>query len=65
MSFEFVLKEIQTSKVSVLVLKSISFESDNSLWSSSIELKFWADIEDIYLMSLPNLKEFGVTKSYL
>jgi hypothetical protein len=34
-------------------LKSIHFESDNSLCSSSIKLKFWADIEDIYLMCLP------------
>jgi hypothetical protein len=34
-------------------LKSISFESDNSLWSSSIELRFWPNIEDIYLMCLP------------
>jgi hypothetical protein len=52
-SFSYVLKEIQVSKVSALVLKSVSFESDNSLWSSSIELKFCADIEDIYLMCLP------------
>jgi hypothetical protein len=34
-------------------LKSVSFESDNFLWLSSIELKFCADIEDIYLMCLP------------
>jgi hypothetical protein len=34
-------------------LKSVSFESDNSLWSSPIKLKFWVDIEDIYLMCLP------------
>jgi len=40
MSFGFVLREIQASKVLVSVLKSVSFESDNSLWSSSIELKF-------------------------
>jgi len=40
MSFGSVLREIQASKVSVLVLKLISFENDNSLWSSSIELKF-------------------------
>jgi hypothetical protein len=40
MSFECVLREIQASKVLVLVLMSVSFESDNSLWSSSIELKF-------------------------
>jgi len=39
MSFGFVLREIQASKVLVSVLKSISFENDNSLWSSSIELK--------------------------
>ncbi len=40
MSFGYVLREIQVSKVLVLVLKSVSFESDSSLWSSSIELKF-------------------------
>ncbi len=40
MSFGFVLREIKTYKVSVLVLKSVSFESDISLWSTSIELKF-------------------------
>ncbi len=40
MSFGSVLREIQASEISVLVLKSISFESDISLWSSSIELKF-------------------------
>ncbi len=34
MSFEFVLREIQTSEVLVSVLKSVSFESDISLWSS-------------------------------
>ncbi len=39
-SFGYVLKEIQVPKVSASVLKTISFESDNSLWSSSIELKF-------------------------
>jgi hypothetical protein len=39
-SFGYVLREIQVSKVSALVLKSVYFESDNSLWSSSIELKF-------------------------
>jgi len=39
MSFGFVLKEIKASKVSISVLKSVSFESDISLWSSSIELK--------------------------
>ncbi len=33
MSFGFVLRKIQASKVLVLVLKSVSFESDNSLWS--------------------------------
>jgi hypothetical protein len=53
MSFGFVLREIQAFKVSVLVLKSVPFESDNSLWSSSIKLKFRTDIEDIYLMFLP------------
>ncbi len=47
MSFGLVLCEIQASEVSVSVLKSISFESDIFLWSSSIGLKFWADIEDI------------------
>ncbi len=40
MSFGFVLREIQASEVLVSVLKSGSFESDISLWSSSIELKF-------------------------
>ncbi len=40
MSFGFVLREIQASEVSVLVLKSVSFERDISLWSSSIGLKF-------------------------
>ncbi len=40
MSFGFILREIQASKVSVSVLKSVSFESDISLWSSLIELKF-------------------------
>jgi hypothetical protein len=34
-------------------LKFISFESGNFLWSSSIELKFWANIKDMYLMCLP------------
>ncbi len=52
-SFGYVLREIQVSKVSASVLKSVSFESDNSLWSSPIKLKFWVDIEDIYLMCLP------------
>ncbi len=52
MSFGFVLREIQAFEVSVSVLKSVSFESDISLWSSSIELKFWTNIEDIYLMCL-------------
>jgi len=54
MSFGFILREIQAFKVSILVLESIPFESDNSLRSTSIELKFWADIENIYLMCLPN-----------
>jgi len=40
MSFGFILREIQASKVSVSILKSVSFESDNFLWSPSIELKF-------------------------
>ncbi len=40
MSFGLVLCEIQASEVSVSVLKSISFESDIFLWSSSIGLKF-------------------------
>ncbi len=39
MSFGFILGEIQASKVSVSILKSVSFESDISLWSLSIELK--------------------------
>jgi len=39
MSFGFVLREIQAFKVSVSILKS-PFESDNSLWSPSIKLKF-------------------------
>ncbi len=40
-SFGYVVREIQISKVSTSVLKLVSFESDNSLWSSPIELKFW------------------------
>ncbi len=40
MSFGSVLREMQASEVSVSVLKSVSFESDISLCSSSIELKF-------------------------
>jgi hypothetical protein len=40
MLFGYVLREIQAFKVSALVLKSVHFESDNSLWSPSIELKF-------------------------
>jgi len=40
MSFGFVLREIQAFKVSVSILKSVPFESDNSLWSPSIKLKF-------------------------
>ncbi len=40
MSFGFVLREIQASKVLVLVLKLVFSKSDNSFWSSSIELKF-------------------------
>jgi hypothetical protein len=40
MSFGSILREIQAFKVSVSVLKSVSFENDNFLWSSSIELKF-------------------------
>jgi len=40
MSFEFVLKEIQAFKVLISILKLVPFESDNSLWSPSIELKF-------------------------
>ncbi len=40
MSFGFVLREIKAFKVSISVVKSVSFESDISLWSRSIELKF-------------------------
>jgi hypothetical protein len=43
-SFGYVLREIQVSKISISILKSVYFENDNSLWSSSIELKFWEDI---------------------
>ncbi len=50
--FGYVLKEIQVSKGSPSISKSISFESDDSLWSSPIELKLWTDIKDIYLMCL-------------
>ncbi len=64
-SFGYILREIQVSKVSALVLKSVSFESDNSLWSSPIELKFITYIEDIYLMCLQTLKEFEVAESEL
>jgi hypothetical protein len=39
MSFGSILREIQASKFLVSVLKLVSFESDISLWSSSIELK--------------------------
>jgi hypothetical protein len=39
-------------------LKLVFFLNDNFLWSSSIELKFWAHIEDIYVMCL--LKFQGV-----
>jgi hypothetical protein len=49
MSFRYVLREIQLSKILTLVLKPISFESENSLWSSSIKQKNWENIEDIYL----------------
>jgi len=58
MSFGSVLREIQASKVFVSVLKSVSFESDISLWSTSIELKFWACIEDIYLICFPKSQGF-------
>jgi hypothetical protein len=40
MSFGYVLREIQVSKVSISVLKLVSFGSDSFLWSSLIELKF-------------------------
>jgi hypothetical protein len=40
MSFGYVLKEIQVSKVSTSILKWILKKSDNSLWTSSIGLKF-------------------------
>jgi hypothetical protein len=56
MSFGFVLRKIQAPKVLVLVLKLVSFESDNSLWSSSIELKFRTNIEDIYFICLPKFQ---------
>jgi hypothetical protein len=39
-------------------LKLVSFESDISLWSSSIGLKFWTDIEDIYFMCFPKSQGF-------
>jgi len=58
MSFRSILREIQAFKVSILVLKSVYFESDISLWSTSIKLKFRADIEDIYLMCLPKSQGF-------
>jgi len=57
-SFGYVLREIQLSKVLTSVLKSISFESVNSLWSLSIELKFWTNIEDTYFMCLPKSQGF-------
>jgi hypothetical protein len=53
MSFGYILTEIQVSKVLASVLKSVYFESDNYLWSSSIELKFLVDMEDIYLICFP------------
>jgi hypothetical protein len=40
MSFGSVLRKIQASEFSVSVLKSVYFDSDISLWSSSTELKF-------------------------
>jgi hypothetical protein len=43
-------------------LKSISFESNNSLWSSSIELKFWANVKNIYFICIP--KSQGVWSCY-
>jgi hypothetical protein len=56
MSFRYVLREIQLSKILTLVLKPISFESENSLWSSSIKQKNWENIEDIYLTCLPKFQ---------
>ncbi len=65
-SFGFVLREIRASKVSAWVLKSVSFESDNSLCSSPIELKFWTEIEDIYILCVSQtFKEFGIAESEL
>ncbi len=49
-SFRYVLGEIQVSKISTLILKSVSFESDNFLWSSSIDLKFRENIQDISIV---------------
>jgi hypothetical protein len=47
-------------------LKSVSFESDNSLCSSPIELKFWTEIEDIYILCVSQtFKEFGIAESEL
>jgi hypothetical protein len=57
-SFGYVLRDIQVSKVSASILKSVSFESDYSLCSSSIELKFWTNIKDIYDMCLSKSHEF-------
>jgi hypothetical protein len=56
MSFGYILRNIQAFKVSVSILKSVPFENDNFLWSTSIELKFWPNIKDIYLMCLPKFQ---------
>ncbi len=45
--------EIQISKISTSILKLVFFFNDNFLWSSSIKLKFWANVEYIYLICLP------------
>jgi hypothetical protein len=62
MSFGYVSRDIQESKLLASILKSVSLESDNSLWSWSIELKFYIYIKDIYLMCFPESQ--GVWNSW-
>ncbi len=63
MSFGYVLREIQVSKVLTLVLKLVSFESDNSLWSSSIKLKNLIDIKNTFNVSPKISKILEVLKA--
>jgi len=56
MSFGYVLKDIQVFKIWTSILKLISFENINSLWSSLIWQKFWKNVEDMYLMCVPKFQ---------